>query len=355
MKTNPKAFLRSLLAILVMAGGGAALDARADVSASANAGLEIGHYDDGFQLQIDFNSDSSTQATFSVSDSFRLEWYANFGGAYSYYDLERNFDGSNVTYAMRIADAHINTPFANDEKGAICEGSQEVSIREDMMLVYFPSSATDTPPTQVSFQVSYSVQGQIFLDNTNAGAAIYAQPFTDGGNDFTIYKSSFAIPINSQVLSDVFTESLNTKFQVQYFLSGGSDEWGHGEPTSTADVRLIPNGFVNVVDQNGQSFPPGKVVFEYYNENNPNESIAVPNPANLAGTPPVLLSANLGTNGLVIQWPSYVTNYQLETTTNLVNASWTTNSLLTPMVSGPFLQVNVPTTNAAAFFRLQSQ
>lgn len=71
----------------------------------------------------------------------------------------------------------------------------------------------------------------------------------------------------------------------------------------------------------------------------------------IATTPPQLSIAPAGTNVLV-SWPLYASSYQLQTTTNLINAgSW---SLTTPTAStnGLVISALVPKTATSQFFRL---
>ena len=124
------------------------------------------------------------------------------------------------------------------------------------------------------------------------------------------------------------------------------------ENRSSFDLRYYFQGFVNIVDQNGQPIPASKLIFWCVNPNDTTQKISFASQPDLTIEQAVTLTAIPGTGSLTLQWPSYASNYQLQTTPALGNAAWSTNGLPAPVVSGPFLQVTVPATNAAAFFRL---
>jgi hypothetical protein len=168
------------------------------------------------------------------------------------------------------------------------------------------------------------------------------------------------ISISTNVVSSVIKQSLNTKFNYVDALSAGINWQNSAFPahvsnfygqSATYDLQFLFQGFVNIVDQNNQPIPPSKVIFYCVGTNT--EQVAFASQPDLATEEAVSLEVVLSTNSIVVQWPSYAANYQLETTTNLANDSWTTISLPTPIQAGPFLQVTFPVTNSCAFFRLQ--
>jgi hypothetical protein len=93
---------------------------------------------------------------FGYSATFRYEEYLNTNGSYAYLDLERYIVGDNVYHKMRVSGATMNNGFAYNGAPEANSSAESVgSIYEDLMIQYLPSSITDTPPTSVSFQVSY--------------------------------------------------------------------------------------------------------------------------------------------------------------------------------------------------------
>jgi hypothetical protein len=202
----------------------------------------------------------------------------------------------------------------------------------------------------------YLVQGQIYCEYENWG--IDAQPGNWYPSGYDPNVKGFSISISTNVISTVNTQVLNNIFQLTYELASTvywendtSYEGYYGQP-STFDLQYYLNGYTNIVDQNNQPIPPSKLLFLFVNPNDTSQNLGSPITPDLSIEESVSLEAIPGTNGLVIQWPSYATNYQLETTTNLVNNSWATNSLPSPVQSGPFLQAIISTTNSCSFFRL---
>ena len=249
----------------------------------------------------------------------------------------------------------VDSWFANNFK-AEAFSSSYVEIGEDMMIEYFPNSATDTPPTSVSFQASYSVQGSVVDEY---GTTISAGP----ASFYTSYDSTnppITASLSTKFLSPIFREALNVPFGISYTLSGQAN-WVNENPYNDAstydgvpgtyNLQYLPQGFVNIVDQNGQPIPTGKLLFLYVNPNDTTQQVDAPiNPT--SATYAVSLVAILETNSLVLQWPAYTSNYVLQMTPGLVNATWNTNCLPSPVLNGSFLQVTVRATNACAFFRL---
>jgi probable HAF family extracellular repeat protein len=65
----------------------------------------------------------------------------------------------------------------------------------------------------------------------------------------------------------------------------------------------------------------------------------------------ISLQAISGVSGVTIEWPSFATNYVLQTTIDPVNGPWSQYTL-SPVLEGSFFQITVPTTNSMGFFRL---
>jgi hypothetical protein len=348
-------FLRALFVILAIAICGAALNARANFTANVSvnyAGLSPYNY---------FSEQTITNVTGDVNASLHLEGMLSSDGGYTYYDLHRYVVGGAKYYTLHIAGSAFIADFQPPIYSyAHAEGG--VSLVEDMMIEYLPDSVTDTPPTSVSFQVSYLVQGylQIEAGGGNWEATASPQGLNVEGNPSGT--ADVTIPLTTNIVSTVFNESLNRPFQIPFHLYAVVNWDNAGEPLSSSaaayDLQHIFQGYVNIVDQNGQPIPPSKLLFLCVNPNAPNDptqQLVSPTTPDLTIEEAVSLQAIPGSNSLVLQWPAYASNYQLQTSTNLLTFSWTTNSLPAPVQSGPFLQVIIPTTNGCAFFRLQSQ
>lgn len=347
-----QSYVRVIVRAIIMIGCGLTLNTQADViangvqvaSTTANESGGVGFY-------------ASTNATFSVLDTFQWQALINANGTYSYYDLERNIFSGKVYHTMRVAGTAVNTPFVgldsppnNIFADAECQSTVEIS--EDMLIEYVPNSITDTPPTSISFQESYTLAGQVAYGAD--GASVTATP----GGIFLIFMNTneTSVSISTNILGSTVTQALNTVFQTDNFLhayNAWANNGGYYSQPASYDLRYLFQGFVNIVDQSNQPIPPSKLIFWCVNPGDTTQRVPFASATDLANETTVSLQAIPGTNSLTLQWPSYATNYQLETTTNLANGSWGTNSLPPPVVSGPFLQVTVPTTNAAAFFRLQ--
>jgi hypothetical protein len=159
MKIQRTAFLRALLAILIMGGGGAALEARAD--GFGDAQIQIWG-DVANDPTVYFESDLSTNTdSFGTFDNWHWTGYLSSSGSYAYADLERFIAGGLVYHTLHIAGAAIYNGYP--EYGE-ADSHAEIVITEWMLIQYLPDSETDTPPTSVSFQVSYAVQGQMQLE-----------------------------------------------------------------------------------------------------------------------------------------------------------------------------------------------
>jgi hypothetical protein len=352
MKINLTAFLRAALAILVVAGCATNLVAQQEVTY-----IDEINFDEAAPNGFILNTNVS--GTFGVFDTFRYEQYFNANGAYAYSDVERKIIGGNVYHTMHIAGAAIDSRFAfTSTPAASVTSVGQVQIVEEMMIEYVPDSVSDTPPTSVSFQFNYLIQGKIFYEFEDWD--INANPtfnIIGSGNAFTP-PFGVTVPISTSVVSGVFKEGLNSPFTLNCALSTAED-WqnsamyvGHYNQPATYDLQYLAQGFVNIVDQNNQPIPTSKLRFVYVNKNNTTQQVGAPIQPDMTIEEAVSLQAISGTNSLVLQWPAYASNYQLETTTNLAGNSWTTNSLPTPVQSGPFLQVTVATTNSSALFRL---
>lgn len=343
------------LAILAMSGGGVGLEAHADESVSVSLQLTGRHDDAGV---IDFYASTNFGSTYGVFDTFQLVKTFSAGGAYANYDLERNIVGGYVYHTLHISGSAINSGFEFYNGSADSGANSGVQIQEDMMIQYVPDSFTDTPPTQVSFQESYLLQGQLQIEMDDWSIGAYNFSMEGGGDD----PANYTISISSNVVTSVTTVPLNQKFSPSELLQAGVnwDNFFLVNPAlnpqpgnrSSFDLRFYFRGFVNIVDQNGQPIPANKLIFWCVNSNDTTQRIPFASQPDLAIEQAITLTAIPGTGSLTLQWPSYATNYQLQTTPGLGNAVWTTNGLPAPVVSGPFLQVTVPTTNAAAFFRL---
>jgi hypothetical protein len=374
MKTKLQ-YLREVFAILIMAGCGAALHARADVTVSIQNEINDFHEVPGVGVTNDVLADTQTNATFGVFDNLHFENTLSFGGTYAYYDLERNIvGGTNVYHTLHVSVSAINSPFVNTihNPSANAYSLANVEINEDLMVDYVPDSDTDTPPTSVSFQASYLVQGQLINHDWNYGSQpgdvqITENPeFTANTEPLASINSASTIAVSANYLGKVVTTGLNSKFTLENAL-GGQAQWVNSMTVDTGnpntyfntsytlpdgfDLQYLFQGFVNIVDQNNQPIRASKLIFYCVNSTNTAERIAFAGQPDLTIEEAVSLEVIPGTNSLVLQWPSYATNYELETSTNLAGG-WCTNSLPSPVQSGPFLQVTVPTTNSAAFFRL---
>lgn len=377
----------ALLAILILSGGGAAMNARADVSAYVYDAISGDHFDNNSGWPTDFQFFYYTNLTFGVFDTFQVSRNFNYGGAFGYYDVERRIMDGYVYHTLRVAGTAINSQYADvsfNRDGSIASGfeseadsSATAQLTEDMMIEYLPDSVTDTPPTSVSFQASYLIQGGLSGHDWNYGA----QPGNVDVADSTLGEPAplatlFSPPIalstnivsNSNVIvGNETTATLNTIFQYEDYIGGGAD-WDNitwvaaPDPVNdyevnytvpcAYDLRYIFQGFVNMVDQNNQPIPPNKLKFLCVNPNDTAQQVQFASQPDQTTEQAIWLTAVPGTNSIVLQWPSYAGNYQLETAASLASAYWNTNSLPAPVVSGPFLQVTVPATNAAAFFRL---
>lgn len=387
MNPNLKKPAGALLAIFLLSGGWTTFEARADVSAYVYDAISGDHFDNNSGWPTDFKFFYYTNLNFGVFDTFQVSQNFNYGGAYGYYDVERRIVGGCVYHTLRVAGTAINSQYVSvtfNSGGGIASGfeseadsSATAQLTEDMMIEYLPDSVTDTPPTSVSFQASYLIQGGLSGHDWNYGAQpgnvdVADSTLGDPAPLATLFSPPIAVSTNivsnsNLIVGNETTATLNTVFQYEDALWGGAD-WDNiasvAEPDPindyvvnytvpcAYDLRYIFQGFVNIVDQNNQPIPPNKLKFLCVNPNDTTQQVQFASQPDQTIEQAIWLAAVPGTNSLVLQWPSYASNYQLEMTTNLTSASWNTNSLPMPVVSGPFLQVTVPATNASAFFRL---
>jgi hypothetical protein len=70
----------------------------------------------------------------------------------------------------------------------------------------------------------------------------------------------------------------------------------------------------------------------------------------VAAAPPIVMSGILQGSNLMLNWSGGIAPYQVQQTTDLLNQAWLNLGAPTSATSVP-----IPTTNAAAFYRVSGQ
>lgn len=344
-----------------------------------------------------FNSTYGPVTNFScfAGQGMKAQFLANSNGCYAYCEFDRSVKGTpgqwpdawvyEICHESGVA---IDQNFwAGGPYGveAICDAN---IMWQDLVAVqYIPDSATDAPPTSISFQQKFWVQGQItsdYVQPTGIGTLVGVDPggyyvplnyprelnvpavaFSFGSAvlcptiSVPIAYSGPAVPGSLPSSANATTITSYLKLESiwadpAYVTTNAVDFSGYYASYTQPNLYNVSSyflGYTNIVDQNNNPVAVNKLLFWLVDPNKTSAAAMTMNP-DLSQEQSVPLQAIQTTNGLTIQWPLYASNYQLQTTGDLLNGPWTTNSLPTAIQVGTLLQVTVPMTNHSGFFRL---
>ncbi|HTV40753.1 MAG TPA: hypothetical protein VMF08_09270 [Candidatus Sulfotelmatobacter sp.] len=264
-----------------------------------------------------------------------------------------------------------------------------IDVSEDVLVQFVPTTNDETPPASISFQACYNVQGQISgqydpqqgIDFSGEFLVSDVQPFTISiaGGGPLLYTTARTFTISTNVLGSAMSGwSIGRAQSLELYHLNASDgpeypefvvtnDYGDGYyvnygPATSYNVSCSFLYFTNIVDQSNNPVSITNLIFYCVDPNDTSNlwytlgrpgPHSTPLPPYTIEPPPMLtLQAYPSGNSLIIQWPLYASNFQLQKACNLTTGEWTTNCLPAPVQVGPFLQVTVPMTNSCAFFRL---
>lgn len=349
-------------------------------------------------LDGDCNLSQDTNFSCLAGQKTEAQLLISTNGSYAYCEVDHvvfNTAGWPSTWVYDIGHVSCSAIGTNFWSRQINVGDYEQAssysgANELIAVQYIPDSRYDAPPTSISFQEIFFVQGQItsgYVGGLQIGARVqtepdeyaalnYPQELNTAGVTFSFSDTILGdvisrVPIAASgpfnpgtfidnryatYITSVFLEVETQWIDPAWATTNASDFYGYDaswtQPNSY-NISSYSLGFTNIVDQSNNPVPPNKLVFWVVDPNSTNAAAAMPLQSSLSAQQQfVSLQAIPSTNGLTIQWPLYASNFQLQTTGDLLNGAWKTNSLPAPIQTGPFLQVSVPMTNCASFFRL---
>lgn len=344
----------------------------------------------------DANDANSTNFSCGASQKLQAQLLVSSNGSYAYCEFDRNIidlpgkwppaaGHESIHASGAIVGQSFWSPQNNVEVYAV--GRSDIRVDELVLLQYIPDSQTDAPPTSISFQQVYLLQGQL-TGEVSVPIRVYVGEVSEQiegvGNPGGLNVPAVTFSFNNVVLGPVISAPIGASGPLQPGLSIGftgggpttfqtwldviadwvdpawvytnSDGYGYDSSYTQPDLYNVScyfSGITNVVDQNNNPVPLNKLYLWWVDPANTNMGIGMPAQSDLS-VPQQFVSLQVisATNGLTMQWPLYGSNFQLQTTSDLLNGVWTTNALPVPIQAGPFLQVTVPMTNNASFFRL---